>query len=101
MPNWCQGALEVRGRKEDIKSFLLDNFDGDNKEIFEDENKLFICSNGRFYIEGTARNFIDDDIMVDFDNEETIKECILKFSWPRGLLMVNLINSYLKNMMLI
>jgi hypothetical protein len=77
MPNWCRGTLEVRGMKDNIKKFLIENLNQDNKVVCEDDLKLTIHTKERFYIEGTKGNFVDDDIEFYFATEETFKQCKL------------------------
>jgi len=77
MPNWCRGNLVVRGTKDKVKRFLLENLIANDREIHEDDMKMTICSNHGFYVEGTKRNFVDADIEFHFATEEVIQQCIL------------------------
>lgn len=77
MPNWCRGNLVVRGTKDNVKRFLLENLKEDDLEILEDDKKLTIRSKELIFIDGTTRNFIADDIEFNFASEENIKECTM------------------------
>ena len=69
MPNWCEGILKVRGKKENLKNFLKDNIKnvditGEEKPINiieeEDENSIYFNSKHSFlYLKGTSRGFIE------------------------------------------
>lgn len=75
MTNWVRGALKIRGTKDNIKNFLLENLKGENIEIYEDDNKLTIRSNHGFHIDGIDRGYINGDIEFYIATEEMIKEC--------------------------
>lgn len=77
MPNWAEGSLKLRGKKENIAQALKYMFcTADNVEIEEDlEIGLFKLTTtaSYFYINGTRRAFIqnnklsfwlDDDYLV-------------------------------------
>ncbi|MCB5235468.1 hypothetical protein [Niallia circulans] len=94
MPNWCEGILKVRGTKEEIKTFLLETLqpipDGlfgqipVEKEIKEDDWDLTIKAKNGFYVLGTHRNFIENNIEFYFATEDEIKVCVLdgfKAAW--------------------
>lgn len=80
MPNWCRGSLTVRGTKGNVKRFLIKslNTEDDIAEIYEDDEKLIIRSNHKFYIKGTNRNLIEDDIEFNFGDDRIIKQCSLE-----------------------
>ena len=104
MPNWCKGNLKIRGKKENIITFLeegtslLEGFweikeikpkiqinDCDEIEIENiDEEKGIDC----LYIKGTRRNFIDpieNEIYIyDTDEEEQII-CLKNFKAAWGI----------------
>lgn len=73
MPNWCEGKLKIRGKKEDILLFfkngtsLIDHKDGEIIEISPDieiDDELFIKNLGKnesLYIKGTSRHFLKTD----------------------------------------
>lgn len=81
MPNWCKGDLKVRGKKENIKKFLLEGIQPISKGLFnpetveteiiwDDELEFTIKSETRtFYINGTRRNFIRSEIIETYINE--------------------------------
>lgn len=76
MPNWSEGKLKIRGKKEDILLFfkngtsLIDHKDGEmieiipDVEIDDDFNDLFIKNLGKresLYIKETSRHFLKPD----------------------------------------
>lgn len=75
MPNWCRGTLIIKGTKDNVKSFLLENLKANDLDFYEDNWKLTIRSNQGFYIDGTKKNFVNDNIEFYFATEETNKEC--------------------------
>ncbi|MCK1996826.1 hypothetical protein MPH47_06220 [Psychrobacillus psychrodurans] len=94
MPNWCVGVLKVRGTKEEVKKFLLEGLSplggglfGDEPveaEIQEDEWELNIRAKHGFHIEGSRRNFIENNIDFYFDTDSDIKVCTIsgyKAAW--------------------
>lgn len=73
MPNWCVGNLRLRGKLENVKSFLKNEIMAVDNEvavptIFDcpyDEEFTITKPEGRrmspwFYINDTKRNFVDD-----------------------------------------
>lgn len=70
MANWCRGGLVVRGKKDNIKRFLLENLSANDIKIYENNNGLIIRSNERIFIKGTSCDFIGDDIEFNFASEE-------------------------------
>lgn len=74
MPNWAEGTLKIRGKKENVIRFLKEgiiaspNFkmteDGpvtvpQKVEISEDDYSTTLYSENEFYINNTRRAFID------------------------------------------
>lgn len=58
MSNWCVGTLRVRGLKEDVQNFLLNELEphDDTKKLeFKDGNVLFFSS---YHIKDTERGQI-------------------------------------------
>ena len=81
MPNWIRGNMKLIGKVGNIKKFLLERLSADDREIYEDKNKLVIRSKKSFYIEGTKRNLIADDIEFNYeDGEITIDNFIAAWS---------------------
>lgn len=78
MPNWCEGVLKIRGKKEDIKKFLTTalvpvDYLGNKMEIEikEDDWSMSVFSESKmFHVKGTRRNFIDGSIEWCFDDKE-------------------------------
>lgn len=99
MPNWCAGNIRFRGKKKDIKRFLLNEIVccsyGDHevvteKPIFDDQGDDLIISlpkeHGWFYISGTERNFIDGhkievclNVYGEEDEDKEVIVCIYNF----------------------
>lgn len=91
MPNWCEGNIRFRGKKENIKQFLINEIVCCRSENHETvEEKPIINENGElltitkpeahswFYIKGTRRNFLDDDMLeVWLEEEDPDKEMIV------------------------
>jgi hypothetical protein len=79
MPNWCSGALKVRGEKEDVKRFLLEGivpvgYLGGTKEpeVSEDEYSLTLKTDLRgFHIKGTHRCFIEGST-IEWENDSLL-----------------------------
>lgn len=86
MPNWCVGDLKVRGKKENIKRFLLEGLkpvtflgdDAEKAEIVECSYKLIIRSKHSFHVQGTRRNFIENDIEFYYPDEDKVTILILE-----------------------
>ena len=87
MPNWCEGSLRIRGKKDDIKNFLKNelictdyNETRLEPEIEEDKyGDLVIRHPTRdcFYINNTYRNFIfSNQVEACFNDEEDEDEII-------------------------
>ena len=98
MPNWCEGNIRLRGKREAIMGFLMNEIECSGYRSFPDgletqpaEIDVFygevtvkvpdgmkgtaFCS---FYIKGTRRNFISDESFEVYLNEdaETNTVCI-------------------------
>lgn len=77
MPNWAEGTLKLRGRRENIKSFLKEIFRSDDVTISEemDDQALILTLtsiNSYFYINNTKRAFIDKnkiEVLLEEDFE--------------------------------
>ena len=71
MPNWIEGTMKLRGKREDIRRFFLEGLDlsswltpGDIKHQVEDnstEYSLDFTFRDQPHIVGTRRAFITDD----------------------------------------
>lgn len=89
MPNWCAGALRVRGKKKDLQNFVLnglkpcDSFGDEHTKLELDEFGCVGC-NGRCWIEGTTRGFVYD-LDADFEDyeDDSIQTIALdaEFAW--------------------
>lgn len=77
MPNWAEGTIKLRGRRENIKSALKEMFIGSDATISEemDDQALiltFTSINSYFYINKTKRAFIDKnkiEVLLEEDFE--------------------------------
>lgn len=80
MPNWAEGTLKLRGKRENIKSALKEMFIGSDVTISEemDDQALILTLtsiNSYFYINNTKRAFIDKNkIEVLFEEDFEIIE---------------------------
>lgn len=79
MPNWAEGTLKLRGRRENVASALKEMLLGNKGATLEDENDgtllTFKTENDYFYINGTRRAFIsgkDIEIWLDEDDEDFV-----------------------------
>ena len=75
MSNYIKGNLEIKGRKEDVKKFLLEELE--DVEIIKDDNHEFIIEpkNNCFFMKNT-KGMIDQDVIKaninSWGNEENI-----------------------------
>lgn len=67
MPNWIDGTMKLRGKREDIKRFFNERVEGSSgftrEESVEDrsnENELEFIFKNEPWVEGTRRMFIKD-----------------------------------------
>ena len=79
MPNWAEGTLKLRGRRENVTSALKEMLLGNKGTTLEDEydgNLLrFKNEYDYFYINGTRRAFISSkDIEIWLDDDFVIIE---------------------------
>ncbi|GGA43193.1 hypothetical protein [Psychrobacillus lasiicapitis] len=77
MTNWCRGIIEIKGKGEDIKRFLINKLGGDAKEIIDKGNKLILHADRVLWIEGTERNCIEGLLEFEYnsqDNESYFKD---------------------------
>lgn len=92
MPNWCVGTLKIRGKKKDIKRFLLEglqpvDFVGMNKPKLKadtDEEGVFeLYTEETCHIPHTARGFIKElEVSFEEKDDETITiTADAKFAW--------------------
>ncbi len=87
MPNWCEGTLKVRGKKEDLIRFILeclkpvDYFGNLLPPLKMDEHNVIRYSD-MCHIKGTHKGFVKRiwEFTDSFDEIETI--CLdAKFAW--------------------
>ena len=91
MPNWAEGTLKIRGTKEDMKNFLkgalrpcedvgaqirvalgIDEKVKQNEVKIEDDEDYFqMETKNGFYIAGSRRAFIEENIDWWFNDTET------------------------------
>ena len=77
MPNWAEGTIKLRGKRENIKSALKEMFIGSDVTISEeiDDQALILTLtsiNSYFYINNTKRAFIDKnkiEVLLEEDFE--------------------------------
>lgn len=75
MPNWIEGTMKLRGKREDIARFFREGLDASDRHKLEDQVKdeseedylCFHFVNGP-HIAGTRRAFIDDDYVEMYDD---------------------------------
>lgn len=89
MPNWCEGTLKVRGKKEDIVRFFKEGVqlykDGEMVEgcSIHSEDYVGISIKGEPWVVGTRRAFIgpDEYIYFEYDDEEAVTYCSMRQAW--------------------
>ena len=67
MPNWCKGTLKIRGKRENLRKFLIEGFTGVDAfgmvkeiQVIEKDYQLEMMHDGfAFHVNGTKRNFIE------------------------------------------
>jgi hypothetical protein len=84
MPNWCRGIIEIKGKSENIKRFLIDKLGKDAEQIIETEEKLILRSERYLFFEGTVSNVIEGQIEFKFsphEKESYFKDDAFKAAW--------------------
>lgn len=89
MPNWCEGALKVRGTKENIKRFVLEGLHpvdlfGDAKSELTVNEFGDINSNETCWIEETRRGFVEgvEVYLSEYEDDERLTAVFdSKFAW--------------------
>ena len=91
MPNWIEGTMKLRGKREDIKRFLDNELDtssyyGEKRTLEEqvqcnsDDEYMEYTFKDEPYIKGTRRAFVTDDYLYMGEDEGTA--CIkIKQAW--------------------
>ena len=90
MPNWIEGTMKLRGKREDIHSFFVEGLDPsawlsekkiEDQVIDESEaDMLWIRFRDEPHIKGTRRAFITDDSVEMHENEGVV--CVnVKQAW--------------------
>ena len=91
MPNWIEGTMKLRGKREDIKRFLDNELDvssyyGEKRSIKEqvqcnsDDGYVEYTFKDEPYIKGTRRAFVTDDYLYMDEDEEVV--CLsIKHAW--------------------
>lgn len=92
MPNWAEGVIKLRGKREDIKKFLKNGLEVENKgamlavilgikdyekeviEITEDEYAMQLKTKGDLLIKGTRESAIKGNITWLMDDDVTEDE---------------------------
>ena len=106
MPNWCEGNIRLRGKRENIVNFLKSefsfvatprgNFLGtiQRELVFEDDGYEFGLKFPAdvedaiwptMYINGTHRNFIESDSIEVYGDKPEITVCIDNFKAAWGV----------------
>lgn len=75
MPNWIEGTMKLRGKRENIARFFREGLDASDRHKLEDQVKdesgeddlCFHFMNGP-HIAGTRMAFIDDDYVEMYDD---------------------------------
>lgn len=90
MPNWIEGTLKVRGKKDNLINFLENGISKNSFQEGTDEKMVTFDFDGDYceveiaseaYISDTKRAFVNEHCWVNFDNDiDTI--CIpIKQAW--------------------
>ncbi len=83
MPNWIEGTMKLRGKREDIKRFLdnelgTSSYYGEKRAIEEqvecnsDDSYFEYTFKDEPYIKGTRRAFVTDDYLYMEEDEGTV-----------------------------
>lgn len=89
MPNWCKGALKVRGTKENITKFIIEGlhpvgFMGEKHEKLSLNKYGNIDSSETCWIENTRRGFVEgvEVYLSEYENDEIFVAVFdSKFAW--------------------
>lgn len=105
MPNWCEGILKVRGKKENLKKFLKNNIKnvnliGEEKtiNIIEEEYEDFIYFNPKhssLYLKDTSRGFIEpiyNEVYFYKTDKKNIFIVLLEYKQAWGIISKELQN---------
>jgi len=90
MPNWIEGTMKLRGKREDIRRFFREGVDAsawpdpkDQENQVEDNstvNNLDLCFRNEPHIAGTRRAFITDEYAYMEEDYGTV--CVnIKQAW--------------------
>jgi len=82
MPNWIEGTLKLRGKREDIKRFLDNEIDNDFGQVCCDDGDGYLDYTFKHepWIKGTDRAFITSDYLY-MDDEECSVCLDIKQAW--------------------
>lgn len=89
MPNWCVGTLKVRGKKENLKKFVLEGLKpvtwlGEAKDPLKIGEKGDVQIPEQTYIINTTRGFVSEDTTIyniDELEENDILVLNTRFAW--------------------
>lgn len=92
MPNWCEGTLKVRGKKNNLENFILNglkpvNCLGEDQDSLKLNEYNDIHFEGTAWIEGTQRGFVKymDVYLSELEREEGEPDPVIcldtKFAW--------------------
>ena len=92
MPNWCEGNIRFRGKKQNIVNLILNEFEPTgNSEIKYENDEIYATDTGKkykedFYINGTNRCFVEEfHVYLGEDNEKEIVLCLDGFKAARNI----------------
>lgn len=96
MPNWCEGSIKVRGKRDKVKNFLINgvnryywNIETRTSEIVPKDDVVFVKEDEwgateievrDAYIEGTRRAFIDN-LYAYLDDEDVCVAGHFRQAW--------------------
>ena len=89
MPNWCEGTLRIRGKKENIIRLMLEGLEpvdafGNEIAKMEIDDDCIIPESSRCYIKGTFRGFVmfDEFYLDNYEDGEVISTALdAEFAW--------------------
>lgn len=102
MPNWCEGDLKIRGSFKDMVRWCNDNIhiydyhfangewecslNTNAVKIEADEgegyNEITVTLQSEAYIEGTSRNFVNEDTYYSYCEDNNVKLALhIKAAW--------------------
>lgn len=87
MPNWCEGKLKIRGKREDLINFIKNGLQplyNSNINEKRNDNSIWLYCYGTCHIKNTYRGFIDS-LDIEFEKDDNTKPIIIilnaRFAW--------------------